>query len=63
MIPDLAYTSKDLYISHQVRCRPMYSSSLEVTGLDTRNFCHLVNALTSTKSVISTVILTKLMSV
>ncbi len=62
MIPDLAYTSRGLYASNQVRSRPTYSSGLGATGLHTRGLRHLVNALTSTESVIRTVALTKLTS-
>ncbi len=45
MILDLAYISRDLYLSNQVRIRPTYLSGLEATGLHTRAFVILVDAL------------------
>ncbi len=62
MIPDLAYTSRDIYVSNQVRSKPTYLSGLGIISLYTRGFCHLVNTLTFTRSIIRTVILTKLTS-
>ncbi len=47
MIPNLAYNSKDLYISsNQVRTKPTYLSGLDATDLYNRGFYYLVNALT-----------------
>ena len=46
MISDLAYSSKNLYITNQVRFRSTYSlSNLNTTGLYTRDLCYLVNIL------------------
>ena len=63
MIPDLVYTSKDLYVSNQVRSKPIYLLSLEAISLYIKSFCHLVNALTFIKFVIKTMVLKKLTSV
>ena len=53
MIPDLVYTSRDLYASNQVRSRPTCSSlGLGTTSRHARGFCHLVNALTFTEPTI-----------
>ncbi len=51
MILDLAYTSRDLYISNQVKSRPTYLSDLGFIGLHIRVFCYLVNVLTFIQSV------------
>ena len=66
MISDLAYISKNFYISNQVKSRLMYSSSgLNATDLHlhTRNFCYLVNVWTFIESIIRLVALTKLISI
>ncbi len=48
MIPDLVYTSRDFYISNQLKSSPICSLlELSATGLHTRNLCHLVNILTN----------------
>ncbi len=47
MIPNLAYTSRDLYASNQVRSRPIYLPfGLSATGLHIKGLHHFVNALT-----------------
>ena len=62
MISNLAYTNRDFYTSNQVRSGPKYAlSGLTDIVLYTRDFHHLVNTLTSTESIISTIVLTKLM--
>ncbi len=62
MIPDLAYTSRNLYISNQVRSRLMYLSDLKATSLHTKSFYYLINILTSIEFIIRIVVLTKLTS-
>lgn len=63
MIPDLAYTNRDLYVFNQVSFRPMCSpSGLSATGLHTRSLCHLINVQTFTESTTKTVAMTKLTS-
>ena len=64
MIPDLAYNSKDLNVSNQVKSKPTCSLlGLSATGLHTKGLCHLVNTLTSIESImIGLVALTKLTS-
>ena len=64
MILDLTYISKDFYISNKVRFRLIYLlSSLNMTDLHIRSFCHLVNVFISTEFDIKTVVLMKLMSI
>ncbi len=54
MIPNLTYTSKNLYTSNQIRSKFTYLlSDLDITGLHTRDFCYLVNTLTPTDYSIS----------
>ena len=49
MILNLAYANKDLYTSNQIKSRPInLLLCLNITSLDVKTFCHLVNALTST---------------
>ena len=60
MISNLVYISKDLYISNQVRSRPIYLFGLRAIALYITGFCYLVNALTFIESIIRTVALTKL---
>lgn len=60
MNSDLIYISKNLYTSNQVRFRPIYLLSLNITGLYTKSFCHLINALTFTKSIIRSIASIKL---
>lgn len=62
MISDLVYTSKDLILTNQVSSKLMYLSDLKVIDIYTRGFCYLVNILTQTESIITTIILTKLTS-
>ena len=46
MISNLVYTSRSFYISNQVMSKSMYSLlSLDIVGLHSKNFCHLVYAL------------------
>ncbi len=51
MISNLAYINKNSYVSNQVGFRPIYMSGLGATSLYIRSLCHLINTLTSTKSV------------
>ncbi len=47
MISDLAFPSRNLYASNQVRSKLTYLSlGLSATDLHTESFCHLVNTLT-----------------
>lgn len=53
IILDLAYISKDLNISNQVKSRSTYSlSDLDVVDLNAKGFCYLVHVFTLTKSII-----------
>ena len=46
MILDLVYISRDLYISNQVKSKPIYLLlGLIIISLYTRNFCYLINIL------------------
>ncbi len=46
MISDLAYIGRGFYAFNQVRFRPMCSlSGLNATGVYTKGFRHLINAL------------------
>ena len=48
MILDLAYIRKDLYISNQVKSKPMYlPSGLSTTSLYIRDLYYLINTLTN----------------
>ena len=60
MVPNLAYTNKNFYISNQVRFRFMYLFDLKTISLYIRGFYYLVNVLTSIKSVIRTLEIIKL---
>ena len=60
MILNLVYTNRGFYVSNQAMSRLICLLDLRTIGLYIKNLCNLVNALTSTKSVIKTLILTKL---
>ncbi len=46
MIPDFAYTNKDLYKFNQVEFRPIcLLLSLNAIGLHTKGLCHSVNTM------------------
>lgn len=64
MIPDLAYTSRNLYVSNQFRYKPTYLPSNWISiSLYIKSFSYLRNALTNIKSIIGPMMLTKLTSV
>lgn len=60
MILDLVYISRSFYTFNQVRSKPIeYIVRLRCYCLYIKNFYHLVNILTSTKSIIWLIILKK----
>ena len=60
MILDLVYSSRDFYLSNQVRSKPLYLFGLKAIGQHTRGLCYLVNVLTFIESVIKIGALIKL---
>ena len=51
MILNLAYTSKNIYISNQIKFELIYLLDLGAIGLYTKDFYNLINALTFIKSI------------
>ena len=60
MILNLVYTIRSLYVSNKMKFKLIYLLSLRVTSLYIRKLYYLVNALTSTGSIIRTMTSTKL---